>query len=154
MWATNDRTRSRIVCVSVCVSQWMWTMPNTLCTLIWSNCVDVCVHIATRFERGKGAEFNTLPLSPWWSVVTKLVFCASFRTSLSCRMPRPYQDCPKWLILSVRPEQCDKSQVKWTVLLTMKFESVGIWHSHICQGRQQQQQQQQSMKMARRKKYW
>lgn len=46
-------------------------------------------------------------------------------------VPFLYQDYPKCLILSVRPEQRDKSQVKWTVLLTMKFESVGIWHSHM-----------------------
>lgn len=55
------------------------------------------------------------------------------------------------LFYRFRPEQRDKSQVKWTVLLTMKLESVGIWHSHHMSGQTETSiQQQQGTMTARR----
>lgn len=128
---------------------------------MWSNCIDVCVmcmlyiHVCTRTTtqhriagQRKGYEFNT---EHWLShhrrhyhhgvrssqlVCTSLLhrpipfFSSSFAGAAAVSFL--HQDNLNMsYFISVSPERCVKSQVKWTVLLTMKFESFGIWHSHM-----------------------
>lgn len=85
-------------------------------------------------------------LSSWWSIVTETVrcvhivrhiFCASLLLLSSSSSLSSFIKITRNVLFHrcTRPEQRDQSQVKWTVLLTMKFESVAIWHSHTCRSR-------------------
>lgn len=138
MCATNDRTRRPILCVCEWVSE--CEQCRTHSAPWFDPIVSMCA-LTSQPDSNEEKESNSIRRhcrhGGRSSQICVVLRCVHRSAHLFLVVPCPYQDCPKCLILSVRPERRDKSQVKWTVLLTMKFESVGIWYSHICQGRQQ-----------------